>query len=392
MNLAEKYFPQSGNEIIGHDSHVALLRKFFSEYKSMPHKAILLVGSTGSGKTSIVHAIAKELVYDVIEFSASDNRSKKNISSLIKEASKTKGLFNRGRVILVDDIDAFAGNDDYGGVGAVLDAVSGSSVPIVLTSRAENENTKKFSKISKKLNLNSRSRAEVVGFLKEICNKEKIICESGVLNTIAARSEGDLRGCLNDLETLKTKPDVKFDDINDAGSREKDRDINYCLGEIFKEKSFDVSRTLEHIEKSPDECMLWISDNILNEYSGDELKKAYHYMSRADLFRARIMKNQYWRFMYYQCFFMTAGVSLSKKEANFENQKYSYPEKIRYLGMTKFSRAYANSVARKIAEKCHTSVKKAKEQYMPLLRELYSRNNLVEGIDLDDKEMNWLIG
>ena len=48
-------------------------------------RAALLSGAPGLGKTSTAHVVAKAQGYDVIEFNASDTRSKNALKSLVKE-------------------------------------------------------------------------------------------------------------------------------------------------------------------------------------------------------------------------------------------------------------------------------------------------------------------
>jgi len=55
--------------------------------------------------------------------------------------------------------------------------------------------------------------------------------------------------------------------------------------------------------------------NIPNVYSGEELVKAYQRLALVDLFKGRIYKQQYWRFMVYENIFLSYGICASKKEA-----------------------------------------------------------------------------
>ena len=52
----------------------------------------------------------------------------------------------------------------------------------------------------------------------------------------------------------------------------------------------------------------WIEENIPEEYGKEDLEKAFDMLSRADVFRGRIMRRQYYRFMVYQIAFLTASI------------------------------------------------------------------------------------
>ena len=46
------------------------------------------------------------------------------------------------------------------------------------------------------------------------------------------------------------------------------------------------------------------------------MKDAYDYLSKADVFRGRIRKWQYWRYLVYQSALMNLGVAFSKDKIN----------------------------------------------------------------------------
>ena len=64
---------------------------------------ILIFGPTGSCKTSIVYTIAKQFDYEIIELNASDLRTKEQIESIIGSASKQQSLFNKKKILLIDE-------------------------------------------------------------------------------------------------------------------------------------------------------------------------------------------------------------------------------------------------------------------------------------------------
>jgi len=67
-----------------------------------------------------------------------------------------------------------------------------------------------------------------------------------------------------------------------------------------------------------DEIILWVEENIPLEYQGEELARAYELLSRTDLFKGRIYKQQYWRFLVYENIFLSYGISSCKKIQNLD--------------------------------------------------------------------------
>src|SRR3989344_1181590 len=111
MNFAEKYRPSSLKEVIGNQVTLMKLRKAVSE-----KKPVLLYGLTGTGKTSAVQALAKDLNYELIEVNASDTRNKDSIHSVIGSAASQMSLFSKGKIILIDEVDGLSGQKDRGGI------------------------------------------------------------------------------------------------------------------------------------------------------------------------------------------------------------------------------------------------------------------------------------
>ena len=100
------------------------------------------------------------------------------------------------------------------------------------------------------------------------------------------------------------------------------------------------------------------------EKSG-EIAKAYEMLSRADIFRARIMRRQYWKLLKYMIDLMTGGVAISKDEMYRKFSRYQYPDKIKYLGMTKMKRAKDKEKLLELSQHLHCSTNKIKQEFLP---------------------------
>ena len=82
--LTHKYIPKTTKEIFGQEDVIKQLNNFIINFKKQKKKAALIYGSSGTGKTSSVYAIANELGYEVIEVNAEPKitQSSCNISML----------------------------------------------------------------------------------------------------------------------------------------------------------------------------------------------------------------------------------------------------------------------------------------------------------------------
>lgn len=127
--------------------------------------------------------------------------------------------------------------------------------------------------------------------------------------------------------------------------------------------------SIESVDKEPDEIFWWIEQNIINEYEKpEEIAKAYEILSKADIFRGRIRKTQEWGLLKYMIDLMTAGVALSKKEMYRKFSKFSYPDKIKYLGITRFKRAKEKEQLLELSKYLHCSTKKIRSEFLPYFK------------------------
>src|SRR3989338_7519532 len=105
--LTEKYKPKTRGELIHDDNLLNILFNYIKgNQKSRP---LLIHGKSGSGKTCSVYAIANDLGLEVVEMNASNFRNKEMIKNVIGSALKQKSLFSHGKIILIDEVEAFSG-------------------------------------------------------------------------------------------------------------------------------------------------------------------------------------------------------------------------------------------------------------------------------------------
>src|SRR3989338_115544 len=384
MNLLiDKYRPSSLKEIIGHD---AQLRDLVNYVKNK--KPVIIYGKAGNGKTASIYALAKDLSYEIFEFNSSEVRNKENVEKTIGSSLNQRSLFSKSKIILIDEIDNFSGAKDRGGVQALAKLITNSAFPIVMTSNDPYD--KKLSDLRKKcqlINFEELKEYDVVRYLENLCKKEKIKFENGVLNELARINKNDLRGCINDLQILISKDNLKLEDIDLLGKREKEDDILNSLKVLFKGKNpEEVLNVFENVNLDLDECFLWIEENLHLEYKGDKLSKALDYLSKAKVFDGRIKRWQYWRFLIYVNTLMTLGINSLKNE----DAAVDYKRSMRALKIwqANIRNAKKKSLAGKIADKTHTSVKQVLKNF-----EYYKGfidNELSGELELNDEEVDWL--
>ena len=351
----KKYMPKDTSEIQGHNTSMEKLKVLIKS--KMP---VLLYGAPGCGKTSSVYAIANELGYEILELNASDVRNKKSIEAILGNSVGQMSLFGKGKIILVDEVDGLSGMKDRGGALAVSRLIKDSHWPIVATANdAWGKKLSPLRKVCQKVEFKTLNYLSVLKVLKSICEKEEVEYDEVTLKNLARRAGGDLRGAINDLQTLANIGKV-INTIDDIGEREKTDSIMNALMLVFKSKKVEnVLGAFDNVNADYREVMMWVDENLPKEYSGSNLVQAYHWISRADMFNGRIRRRQYWRFLVYIYSLLTAGVATAKDEKRLGFTSYRRSGRILKLWQAKMKNAKKWAIAEKVAEYNHTSKRTA---------------------------------
>jgi len=376
----EKYRPKSLKEFVNQKE---ALEKFLAWIKNWKpgSKALLFYGPPGVGKTALLQAYATEKGLDLIEMNASDYRSAQQIQEVLGQSMKQKSLFGRGKIFLLDEIDGIVGKEDKGGVGEIIRIIQESAFPIVLTANDPwDPKLKALREYCVLVEFKKVYVFDVEKRLAEICKREGIAAEKDVLRELARRSNGDLRAAINDLETVaRGKRKVVLSDLEVLGYREVETSIFDALKIIFKSSSLTAAKlAISNVDKDPEEIFWWIENNIAKEYEDpEEIAKAYDALSKADIFRQRVISRQEWRLKGYMIDLMTGGVAVAKKEMYRKFTKYQYPSKIAMLGQTKVERKEEKEKLLELSKQLHCSTRKIRKEFLPFLRIIFKKTKLL---------------
>ncbi len=389
MSLVDKYRPKCFEEIKGQEKVVSQVKNFVENFPRK--KALLLHGPAGTGKTSIAYALASELNSEIIELNASDLRDKESIKKILTSSSQQQSLFNIGnknkinKILLVDEIEGIT-RKDYGGVTELMRLIKKTNYPIILT--ANDPWDKKFSKLRRKVkivNIKPLNYQKVFSLLKKIAEKEEINTGENLLKSLAIKSKGDVRAALNDLQTANKE--TTHEEIHE---RDREEEIFNVLKQVFQQKPNKSTLWLyDKVNMPLDKIFLWVEENIPKAYQGEELYKAFQYLSKADVFRGRIYRQQHWRFLVYENFLLSAGISSSKKEPKLGFIRYKKPGRILKIWLSNRKQKYKKSISRKYAKHCHISSKRAMKEF-GIIKELLKNSKAKDELDLDKNERGFL--
>jgi replication factor C large subunit len=391
--LTEKYRPKKFVEIKGQELAIDKIKAFTNAFSRglSQKKAMLLYGPAGTGKTTLAHVVGNELNYEIFELNSSDLRNRAKLDEILKPSIQQKSLFSKGKIILVDEVDGVT-TTDYGGLAELITLIEKTKFPIIITCNDVWQN--KFGMLRNKCELvpiKELSYSAVLDYIKLVSLKENRPIKEDILREIAAKSRGDMRAALNDLQSvLILEPqDISQEEV---GIREKSLDIFNALREIFKTKANkDTLEIYDTVDMEMDQINLWLEENIPAEYKGEDLARAFEALSKADVFKGRIHRQQHWRFMVYENFFLSAGVASAKGNKNLIDRftKYNPPKRILKIWMINQKNTHKKSLAGKFAELTHTSKKRALKDFniLPLL----ITENAFKELDVTEQEQEYLM-
>ncbi|XP_052902347.1 replication factor C subunit 1 [Anopheles moucheti] len=354
MAWVDKYKPTNTKQIIGQlgaNSNVQKLTVWLSSWyknndgtkkhaKPNPwakndsgaaFKAALLSGPPGVGKTTTATLVCKELGFDTVEFNASDTRSKRLLKQEVSELLNTKSLagYFGGRsekvsakhVLLMDEVDGMAGNEDRGGMQELIALIKDSHIPIICMCNDRNH-PKIRSLVNYCFDLRfSRPRVEQIkGAMMSVCFKEQMKLSPGVLEEIIAGTGGDVRQTLNHLALYSAGKSMAASLSVDAAKKAANtakKDIKIGAWDVIRKvfsaedhKSMTLNDKADLFFHDYNIAPLFVQENYLKVQPKaprtewlDRIAMTADSLSRGDMVERRIRSNMAWTLLPVQAMF-----------------------------------------------------------------------------------------
>jgi replication factor C large subunit len=389
----ERHRPKTFEEIKGQSDAIRQIVNFVESFNNgiitkNAKKALILHGPPGIGKTTLVHVLAIETKSEIFELNASDLRNKGKLQEILKPAMEQQSLFEKNKVILVDEADGISAVD-RGGLSELITLIEVSKYPVIIT--ANDIWASKFSGLRKKadiVELKEINYSAIKDVLISILRKENQFVDNEILTKISVKAKGDLRAAINDLQAiskLENPRSIEFDERN------KETSIFNALKLVFKGKpTTETLGVFDSVKMPLDEVILWVEKNIPEEYSGEELYRAYDLLSKVDVFKGRIYKQQYWRFMVYENIFLSYGIAASKKMIKPGFTSYKKPTRILKIWMNNQRTMKKKSIAQKYAALVHVGQKRAMSEF-PIIKQIVKSNpNIQKELKLNEEEIAYI--
>ncbi|KAI9332356.1 replication factor RFC1 C terminal domain-containing protein [Obelidium mucronatum] len=236
-----KYKPTKYDEVMGNKKNVERLATWLKSWnastasdkpnamKDEPgaSRAILISGPPGIGKTTAAHLVATIEGFEIVEFNASDTRSKKSVGDVVKEmtgshtlaeyfvrdSDKRKNLVKR-QVLIMDEVDGMSAGD-RGGITELINIIKKTKIPIICIC-----NDRQSPKVKSLVNhcydmrfsrcwlfFNKGGRVKLTIFFRE-----GLDIKQNAMDTLVKGTHSDIRQILNMLSTYSLQSsELTFD-------------------------------------------------------------------------------------------------------------------------------------------------------------------------------------
>ncbi|XP_060883556.1 replication factor C subunit 1 [Labrus mixtus] len=234
-------------------------------------KAALLSGPPGVGKTTTAALVCEELGFSYVEMNASCTRSKRNLKEVVAESLNNTSIegFYKGtsqtvtsqHVLIMDEVDGMAGNEDRGGIQEMIGLIKNSKIPIICMCNDRNhQKIRSLANYCFDLRFQRPKVEQIKGAMMSLAFKEGIKIPPPALNEMILASNQDVRQVIHNLSMWSARDKVMTYDQckSDAARARKD----------MKMGPFDVCRKVFAAgEETAHMSLIDKSDLFFHDYS-----------------------------------------------------------------------------------------------------------------------------
>ncbi|KAM9450140.1 replication factor C subunit 1 [Clarias gariepinus] len=245
--------------------------KFGGKDDGTGFKAALLSGPPGVGKTTTAALVCEELGYSYVEMNASCTRSKNSLKEVIAESLNNTSIKNfysgaaqtvsDKHVLIMDEVDGMAGNEDRGGIQELIGLIKNSKIPIICMCNDRNHmKIRSLANYCFDLRFQRPRVEQIKGAMMSIAFKEGLKIPPPALNEVILASNQDIRQVLHNLSMWSATDKVMTYDQAKADANNARKDM--------KMGPFDVCRKVfVSGEETAHMTLIDKSDLFFHDYS-----------------------------------------------------------------------------------------------------------------------------
>lgn len=351
------------------------------QWGSSPRKWALLLGPSGTGKTSLVYAYARQNGLEVFEVNRENWGRETNTDRLAEAASTPSSLTSTGspRIILVDEVDTFTGIR-ANGLDKLFSALESTRVPVVFTANDQDllYSSRKLYPLRSASCVQlrfGRIRKDVIqAALKRICAKEGVAADNESLASIAAKANGDLRAAINMLQAACVGVDqLRPADLEVIGERAEETYTYKAVLDIVSAPSMYTAKgVLESSGLDEQTVFKWLAENLPAYPKPSE--RVFDCVEA--LAQASVFDNLAERYMLYDLKKYFADLMCYAPQLLGERpfRKLVFPASLKLRGSSFEGRRILSEVASELGLETHVSRRRALGEVIPFLSVMANAN------------------
>jgi len=347
-----------------------ILGDFDSKCKDLTYKkGIYIYGSPGSGKTTFVTKLLKDMNYDVIKYDAGDVRNTGLINTITSNNISNRNVLdmmtkNVKRIaIVMDEIDGM-NNGDKGGISALVKLIrqkktkkqkleSFTMNPIICIGNCcVDKKIRELMKVCNTFELKLPTRDQIKNILTRICPNLTHINNGNTLNMLLDYTQNDVRKLNFIYDIYIKKPELLEGDtlstiFRKKSNNEDSKKITHTLINRkipLKDHNMIMNETERTIV-----ALLWHENivDMIEKYKRNRSVPVYHKIldkiCYADYIDRITFQNQIWQFNEMSSLMKTFNNNKIYHDNFTENNNQFHPQEVRFTKvLTKYSTEYNN--------------------------------------------------
>eukprot|EP00457_Paulinella_chromatophora_P008561 gb/GEZN01008600.1/.p1 GENE.gb/GEZN01008600.1/~~gb/GEZN01008600.1/.p1 ORF type:complete len:388 (+),score=50.58 gb/GEZN01008600.1/:109-1272(+) len=247
----EKYRPHDLTELISHTTIITTITKLI-ESNRLPH--LLFYGPPGTGKTSTILACARKIngpkfANMILELNASDARGIEVVRNEIKDFASSRMLFSSGiKLVILDEADSMTNTAQFA-LRRVMEKYT-KTTRFCLICNYINKIIPALQSRCTRFRFGPLASEAVVGRLKHIANIENVQMDDGGLEAILELSGGDMRKCLNILQSCHAAyPEVTEEAVYMCTGKPLPSDILSVMKTLHEDTFQNAVKSISMLQK-----------------------------------------------------------------------------------------------------------------------------------------------
>ena len=398
---SEIYRPATVQEMIGNEDERLMVMKWLSGWV-IGSKPLLLIGPPGVGKTTLVHVLARQLDYDLIEMNASDTRNREGLEQLIMPLLVNTSIFGKKILLFLDEVDGISNREDTGGIESIARIMRQPSIPVIMAANNKDAKTKELAKVSRPIEFTPIPPRLLTLFLDHVLKDQRKKLSPGEKISIIDKSHGDIRLMLNTLQ-------AKLSGYDTIASPNTDIDIADAVNGFFRSEDKDTAKSfllradatyqdprfgMSTEERRKDMLSALYSTVVLSRIDLETLAAILNILSKADIIVGRIGRKRQWSLLKY--IDNIIADDLFDKSRNKAIRYSQYPMRWDIMGPI-FARSRSlKPIVQQLAHQMHTSTSTFGSFYLPHLIHIMKNakvdpNQIREFSNMDEKALIALV-